>query len=315
MERLNLKEGIKFWLIPAVLFLLWYLKDIIFLVLTGLIFGLAVQDWAQFLKNKIKIPIPIAVSLIYLLVVLIFIFSLYALAPIIIGELKTLIPDLKDYLISLGFKNIDKYFGQLFNISTPEILFKTVSNFLNFVGGIFNLILILVISFYVASQHRLFYDIIERFFHDEKIKRVFNRIKRKFSLWLASQLFLMFSVGIATLILMLIFKIPYAGLISLIAGLTEIVPIIGPVVAASIAILITFSYNADLVLWVLLGFIIIQQLENNILVPLIGKFILNIPPLFTLVGILVGGKLGGILGIITVIPIIALSIAVYEEIR
>lgn len=309
----NFKNNLIFWSIPAGLFLAWYLKDILFVILTGLIFGLAIQEWSLWLKNKIKLPFHLIVSFIYLIILFLFIVSIYFLAPVTISQAKQIFPNLVDYIKSFGLKDTESYLKDLFDKPTPDLLIKTFSSFLNIIGGLFNVILILVISFYISTQvkfiNKFFFQILKK----EEYYNMYLRIKRKLALWLIGQIFLMFSVGISTFILLFILQIPYAKLLGLIAGLTELIPIIGPIIAASIAIIITFSYDPNLVLWVLGGFVLIQQLENNFLVPIVARYILNIPPVFTLSAILIGGKLGGILGIITVVPLMALGIAVYKE--
>lgn len=311
------KKSLNFWSIPIFAFLIWYLKDVFFIIITGVIFGLAIQEWALFLKAKTKIPFYLNVSLIFLSFIFLFILSIYTLAPIIISELKSFIPNLADYLKSLGIKTFGKIVFQFLEKPTPEILMMTVSNFFNLLGGIFVVILVLIISFYIATQPKFFNKLFEFIFKEKASQnlKIFQKIKKKFAFWLISQIFLMISIGLATLILMLILKVPYAGIIALIAGLTEIIPIIGPIIGASVAILITFSYNPEFVLWVLIGFVIIQQLENNILVPLVARFAFQIPPIVTLSGILIGGKIGGILGIITIIPLTVLLVEIYQEIR
>lgn len=317
MKELNLKQTLFFWSIPIFALFFWYLRDVFFVILTGLIFGLAIQEWALFLKTKTKIPFYINVSLIFLIFIFLFILAIYILAPIIITELKSIFPDLQNYLKSLGLGTLGKTISGFLEEPTPEILQIAATNFFHIIGGIFTLILILVISFYVATQPGFFNKFFNFIFEEkaEQYLRLYQRIKRKFSLWLLAQMFLMASISLATLILMLSFKIPYAGIISLIAGLTEIIPIIGPIIAASVAILITFSYDPNLVLWILLGFVIIQQLENNILVPLVSKFSLQIPPIVTLSAILIGAKIAGILGVIAITPLTALIIEIYREIR
>lgn len=311
------QKSLIFWLIPITAFLFWFLRDVLFVIITGLILGLAIQEWALFLKAKIKIPFYIGVSFIFLIFIFLFVLSIYILAPILISEMKSFIPNLSDYLKSLGISGFANIISQFLGKPTPEILMLAVSSFFNLIGGIFIVILILIISFYVATQPKFFDKFLEFILKDKAsgYVKIFSKIKRKFAFWLIAQIFLMVSIGLATLILMSIFKIPYAGIIALIAGLTEIIPIIGPIIAASIAILITFSHNSDFVLWVLLGFIAIQQLENNILVPLIARFTFQIPPLITLACILIGGKIGGILGVMTIIPLAVLLIEIYQEIK
>lgn len=311
----NVKNYIFFWGIGALLILSWYLKDILFILFTGLVFGIAIQEWSNYLTKKLKLPFTVVVSLIYLILVIMFIVSLYSIAPIILEEIKALLPNLYDYLDSFGLKNIKKYLGATFSQPTPELIRIIFTNFLNIIGGIFNFILILVISFYVATQSKFIDNFFARTLNNERFIKIYFKIKKRFSLWLISQLFLMTTIGIATLILLLIFKVPYAGLLALIAGLTEIIPIIGPIIAGSIGVIVAFTYDPNIVLWVIAGFILIQQAENNLLVPLVAKYALNIPPIFTLCGILIGAKIGGILGVISVLPLLIIGIEIFEEMK
>jgi predicted PurR-regulated permease PerM len=310
----NSKSILLFWLIPVLIYLIWYLKDIIFLIFFSLVLGLAIQEWAIVIKKKIKTPFIINIALIYLIFISILVFSIYLLTPIILKEIKNIFPQVKEFLDDLGFKNIEKYLPNLFNY-TPQSFLNFSGYIINILGGFFNFILIIILSFYVSTQPNFFIDIFKLFFPNKFniYLKFYNRVKKKFSYWLASQIFLMIAVGFLTYILMIILKVPYAGLIGLIAGITEIVPILGPIIAASIGIFISFTSNPQIVIWVLLGFILIQQLENNLLIPLLAKKVLEIKPLVTLSSILIGAKLGGILGIMTVLPLSVLLVEIYNE--
>ncbi|KKS18666.1 MAG: protein of unknown function UPF0118 [Parcubacteria group bacterium GW2011_GWC1_41_7] len=149
----------------------------------------------------------------------------------------------------------------------------------------------------------------------DRFIRIWERARRRFASWFAAQLTLMLIIGVVTYIFMLSLGIPNAALIGTIAGLTEIVPILGPIIGAVIAALIVVSYNAQLIWWVLLGFLIIQQLENNLLVPMIMKKALSINPIFILLAVMVGGTLAGVLGIITILPILVLGSEITKGLR
>ncbi|MCS7183740.1 MAG: AI-2E family transporter [Patescibacteria group bacterium] len=307
-------KNIYFWLIPAFLILIWYLKDIFFILFFSIVLGIAIQEWAIAIKKYLKIPFFVNITLIYLLFIFILIFSIYVLLPVIIKEVKNIYPQVQEILESYGIKNINNYFSNFLK-TTPETLFNFSSYFFNILGGIFNFILIIILSFYVSTQTNFFPDIF-KFLFGEKHKFYINlyfRIKKKFAFWLASQIFLMIFIGSLTYLFMTILKIPYASLIALIAGLTEVIPILGPIISASIAILITFSNHPDKILWLLGSFILIQQIENNLIIPLIAKKVFEIKPLITLASILIGAKLGGILGVLTVLPFSVILIEIYQE--
>ena len=313
--EIDIKKFIIFWLIPLIFVSLWYLREILFIVFISAVFGLAIQQWGIYIKQRFKIPFYLSIPLIYLFFSLIFVISLYLLAPIIILEIKNILPNIQDYIENLGLKWLSDYFKAFSKTPTPEFVFNTTKSVLNFIGGLFNIILVLVLSFYIATQPNFIPDFF-RFFSKEKedlYLKLFNKIKKKLSSWLAAQIFLMFSIGLSSYLLIFFLRLPYAGLIGLIAGITEIIPIIGPIIGATVAIILTLSHDPNKILWVLIGFIIIQQLENNILVPLVAKTALKIKPVITLISILIGAKIGGVLGILAILPMMVILYEFYEE--
>jgi predicted PurR-regulated permease PerM len=123
----------------------------------------------------------------------------------------------------------------------------------------------------------------------------------------------MIFIGLATYIFVgLILKVKYGILIGLIAGILEAVPILGPVITLIIASIIIFLENPAYILPTIIFFILLQQLENHFLVPLVMKKALALNPLFVILGILIGAKIGGILGIIIMIPILGSVIEVLK---
>ena len=97
----------------------------------------------------------------------------------------------------------------------------------------------------------------------------------------------------------------YAFLIAVAVGVLEIVPFVGPIIAGGLATLLALSQSAVLGLWTLVFFIAVQQLENHILVPLLIKKLVGLNPVAVILAILVGAKLGGILGILLAVPLAA----------
>lgn len=307
-------KNIYFWSVPTILILTWYLKDIFFILFFSIVLGIAIQEWSIAIKKYLKIPFFISIVIIYLIFIFIFIFSIYVLLPVILKEAKNIYPYIQDLLKNYGIKNLDRYFSGFLQ-NTPEAIFNFSFYFFNILGGIFNFILIFILSFYVATQPTFFPDLFKLIFNNnyKLYLNFYSRIRKKFAFWLAGQIFLMVCIGVLVYILMIILKLPYAGLIALISGLLEIIPILGPIISASVAILITLANYPDKILWVIGGFILIQQLENNLIIPLIAKKVFEIKPIVTLSSILIGAKLGGILGILTVLPFSVILVEIYYE--
>ena len=114
---------------------------------------------------------------------------------------------------------------------------------------------------------------------------------------------LMTSIGLLTYIGLSILGVPFALSLAFLAGLLEIVPIIGPIMSAIPAFIVASSASSFLGLGTLVLYLIIQQLENNLIVPYIMNKAVGIHPITTLIALSIGGTLGGILGAILAVPV------------
>jgi predicted PurR-regulated permease PerM len=112
-------------------------------------------------------------------------------------------------------------------------------------------------------------------------------------------------LGTVTYIGLMLLGVRFPLLLGVLAGMGEIVPIAGPVIAGSVIVLVALFQSPQLALFTLIFVLILQQLESNVLVPLVMKSQVDISPLFTLIGIAMGGTIGGFLGAIVAVPVAA----------
>ena len=140
---------------------------------------------------------------------------------------------------------------------------------------------------------------------------VIKTVERDFGQWVRGQLILGFVVGIATFVGLIVlgqwFPIfgRYAVLLSVIAGLFELVPIIGPIISAVPAVLLAATDSPAAVLAALLLYFAVQQVENNFLVPKIQGNAVQLHPAAVVFAIIIGGSLAGLLGAILALPVTA----------
>jgi predicted PurR-regulated permease PerM len=310
MEK-SLKKNIIFWLIPLILLSLWYLKEIIIPFLAGVIIGSAIQSLAFYLSYRLKINYYLAVSLIYLFSLFLVITTFYLTIKVLIEEIPSLLEKIQPY-ISL-VKNLDIKAKWTDILSLSDYLPNILRFLFNFFGSFLSLILIFVVSLYVSLAKNFPEDIFSFLRFKEEYSKTWRIIRRKISFWFLGQIVLMISVGLSTYIYVgLVLKVRYALLISLIAGILEAVPILGPIITLIIASLIVFLENPSYILPTIIFFILLQQLENHFLVPLVMKKALALNSLLIILGILIGAKIGGILGIIIIIPILGSVIEVLK---
>lgn len=121
-------------------------------------------------------------------------------------------------------------------------------------------------------------------------------------------------VGVSTLIFMLIFRLPYAPLIAVIVALTNIIPTVGPIIGGAFGVFFLILDRPINALWFLIFTCIIQMIDAFIIKPKLFKGSLGIPGVWTLVLIIVGSKIAGLLGVVLAIPFAAIGVIIYENI-
>jgi predicted PurR-regulated permease PerM len=310
----SLKKNIIFWLIPLVILSLWYLKGIIIPFLVGVIIGSAMQSLAYYLSYRLKINYYVSILIIYLFSVFLIVTTFYLTIKVLIEEIPSLLEKIQPY-ISL-VKNLDIKTKWADILSLSDYLLNILRLLSNFFGGFLSLILIFVVTFYVSLAKNFPEDTFSFLKFKEEYFKTWRIIRRKISFWFLGQIILMAFIGFATYIFLgLILKVKYALLISLIAGILEAVPILGPTITLIFAMMIVFLENPSYILPTIIFFILLQQLENHFFVPLVMRKALALNPLLIILGILIGAKIGGILGIIITIPILGSVIEVLKIIN
>jgi len=120
-------------------------------------------------------------------------------------------------------------------------------------------------------------------------------------------------VGTLTWAGLKLLKVPSALALGLFAGLAEFVPILGPIAAAIPALIIAFSQDSRLALWVLALFVVIQQLEGNILQPIIQRRMVALPPAVTLFAVLAFAILFGAMGALLAAPLAVVTLVLVQN--
>jgi predicted PurR-regulated permease PerM len=130
---------------------------------------------------------------------------------------------------------------------------------------------------------------------------------------MVGELILMTVVGLLTYIGLTLIRIPYSLPLALIAGLLEVVPNIGPITAEVPAFFVGITLSPLLGLYTIFVAVIVQQLENHLIVPLVMKKVTGFHPIATLFFLVVGGTYAGVLGVILAIPLALVVLTIVEE--
>jgi predicted PurR-regulated permease PerM len=142
--------------------------------------------------------------------------------------------------------------------------------------------------------------------HRESARELLAEMQSRLGAFVRGQTLLGLVIGLLSFVAYLLIGLPYTLALAIMAGIMEMVPVIGPILGAVPAIIVAYTVGPEKVLWVLLATIIIQQLENNILVPRVMKSAVGVNPLVTLLALTAFGSLFGLLGAIVAIPLAAI---------
>ena len=182
-------------------------------------------------------------------------------------------------------------------------------------GAVAYTLLVIAGGIYLAAQPKLYRAGILYLFPKTKrplMRSALNDTGKAIKLWLLGTLFSMGLIGVLTWLGLWLLGVPSPVALGLLAGLLEFVPIIGPIAAAVPAILIAFTQSMELALWTLGLFVVIQQIEGNVVQPMVQKYAVDLPPALLLFSVVAGGYLFGIVGVLFAAP---LTVATYVLVR
>jgi len=256
--------------------------------------------------QRIKIPRVIAIFLSFVLVIGIVILVFSGIIPTLIeqtGILATsLIQILNDnHLLDFDQNTIN---SQIQTISSS--LINVLKIILGAASNVLALFSLLVMTFYILIERPNLEKYLRYFLHDgekeRKYLKLIEAVESRLGGWVRGELMLMVIVGTLTYIGLSAIKIPFALPLALLAGLLELVPNLGPTLAAVPAALIGLTISMPVAIGTIIVSIAVQQLENNIIVPLVMRSSAGLSPIVTLLCLMVGVTIGGVGGAILAVP-------------
>jgi len=316
---------IRLFLIALTLFLVWFLRDLVLVVLTAIVVASFVEAAVPRFK-KIRIGRVLGVVILYVLSISFLAGLFYLFAPLLITEIYNFATFISSYAPGMDFLN---YFqneafsgakdliGSLSDqVSVASLMGVSKAFITNLAGGffttlsvafgsIFNVVLIVIISFYLSIQEKgieNFLRIILPAKQEDYVIDLWGRVSKKIAFWMKGQMLLGVLVTVLTYLVLSILGIDYALLLSLITGIMELIPY-GILIALIPAV--SFSYLSggfSSALMVAGAYLIIHQFEIYLFSPLIIKRVTGLSPLVIILAVLIGYELAGFWGFILAIP-------------
>lgn len=288
----------------ALAWLVLQVRDIIFLLFLSFILMSAFRPIVDWLNAR-RVPKIIAIFLMYAVVFGGVGFGVAGMVPTIGAQLKKLAIEIPVFVnrmlpyVSLDAQSLTQQLAPV----GENILKVTVGVFSNFV----TLLTVMTFTFYFLLERSNVKTTLSRLFGQTFGLRVFSvmqNVERRLGAWVLGQLFLMFFIGAFVYAGLFFLRVEFALPLAIIAGMLEIVPTIGPILSAIPAVLVAFAHSPILALTVIALYVVVQQVENNIIVPIVMRKSVGLPPVVTILALMIGARFAGVAGAILAVPVL-----------
>ena len=299
------------------LLFLWFLysiRAVLLAILIASILMFALNPLVTFLEKR-RLPRPVAILLLFIIIVIGLSGVIAAIIPPLVDQTKSLIDQFPAIVQSLGGLKIDQRVlsDQLGPI--PKNIARIIIGAFSNIIAVFTL---LVVTFYLLSEranlHRYLIFLFGNDGTEEKAEEFVNKLEHGIGSWVRGQLTLMALIGLFTYVGLRILGVNYALPLSILAGILEIIPNIGPTVSMIPAVLVALAASPITALATVALFFLVQQFENNIIVPKVMQKAVGVKPLVTIIALMIGVKLAGVLGAILAVPGYLILRIIVEEI-
>lgn len=320
----QLTISIKTILLAALLglgvYVLYRLGPIIGVVVVALLLVVSLEPlvtrFTRFTVLNKPIPRSVAVILSYLFLVLFLVFVFTLVIPPVLSQIQKLLGGLSDIALKL-------HISGLVDLSIMDLLPKPADipgKFLSVTFSVFSNVItvvsIFIISIYMSLDwlniKKRVLGLLPDDYRDE-VKDAMAEIESNIGNWVKGELTLMLVVGFFCYLGLLIMGVDYALALGLVSGVLEIVPMVGPLLSAVLAAVIGFSSAPIKGVGVIFLYILVQQLENNLLVPKIMQKVSGFSPLIILLALLIGSEFFGVVGAALAVPIMIIGTIILKH--
>lgn len=296
-------------------------------VLLGLFLALVISSGLDFpvdFLEEHRIPRTLGVIIVFLASALILIIIAYRVVPFLILDLNTIFAGINHSSATRWLEPFVSFeqnqsFQLFFSHLSTQLFSGTVSplsTLSDLFGSLGLAVAVLVSSFYLSLSH----DGVDRFIravmpqnYEDATLRIYHRSRRKIGFWFRTQLLLSCVMGGSTWLALTLLGVDHAFLIGILAAIFELVPFVGPILSGTVAVIAAFGTSTALALYTLIVFLVLHQIEANVMVPLLTKRAVDLHPVIVITALIMGIEIGGFLGAIVAVPLAAVFQEIIED--
>jgi len=318
MQKIEISHRTIFFtvLLGLGLYLLFLIRQIIGVFFIALVLMSALNPIIKRLE-KWHLPRILGILVVYLLIFASLGLIVAGIIPPLVDQTSVLLGRFPDYVQELSLPSIDHNFLE----SQLNQLGSLPGSVLKLTMGVFNNLLtffvIMVLTFYLLIERKNLNKYLLFLFgsgREKKAKKFVDELENKLGGWVRAQVTLMAIIGLMSYFGLRLLGIDFALPLALLAGVLEIIPNVGPTLAAIPAALIALSISPLMGLAVVALYFLIQQIENTIIVPQVMARETGVNPLVSILSLAIGYRLAGVAGVILAIPVVILIQVIASEI-
>ncbi|MDO8435909.1 MAG: AI-2E family transporter [bacterium] len=305
-------------------YILFLIKDILIWFIFAIIISILFNPAIDFLEKR-KIPRVISVVLIYSIFLGILSAFLYLTVILFLKEIQQFSQFLPQYwgklspvLRSLGlpiFESTENFF-QTLGGNLEKISRSLTGIMFSVFGGILSTILTITMAIFISLERKPIEKLIDLIFsknYEAYALSLWGRCQERVSGWFLMRIIACLFVGALSYFAFLLFDVKYSFSLGLIAGILNFIPVVGPLAAGILIFTVALFDSFAKAVFVLIAFVLIQQVENNVLTPILSKRFLGLSPVLVLASLAIGGALLGIMGAVLAVPLAGILFEFIKE--
>lgn len=298
---------------------LWQLSTLVLLLLAAVVIASAAEPGVQFFLKR-KFPRPAAVVSVYACVIAVVAALIGFFVPPMLAEASALLAVLPQYLSEVQNYNVP-IFGSAGGPSFSDTLAALQSTFIDtgagvlsflasFFGGALYFLITIVISIYFSMQETGIEDFLRLITpeqHRDYVQSLWKRSQRKIGLWMQGQLLLSIIITVLLFLGLSLLGVPYALVLAVFAGVMELIPVFGSLVAAVPGVAVALvSGDVSLALITAGLYLVVNQFQAHLIYPLVVKKVVGVAPILVIIALIAGGQLAGFIGVLLSVPVAAI---------
>ncbi len=301
--------------------LLWKLADVLLLAFGAILVALILHALAELLARYARVPERWSLTVATLIIFVLFVGLIALFGTQMRSQFSNVVERLPsvidNFTKNLGFGTVSDDINEMLdNLPSGGLASRIAGIGGAVMSGLADFFLVVIAGIYIAASPRLYKQGLVKLFpirHHERVESSLDASGQALRLWLVSQLIAMSCVAVLSTLAFWLIGLPSPYALGLIAGLADFIPFLGPILGALPAVLFAFSISGETALWTIVAVIIIQQLEGNVIFPLVARSVVSIPPALALFAILVASILFGPLGLVFGFPLAVVTYVLVKK--